>query len=220
MKKIVLSSVAVLTAVTIFSPVSDAKERQAPSAVVQNVEPTYETESVDYNGTTYTFSERTVNDVVEVIVNDGEKTDKIQYDQNNGKLEVNGEVVNYEETSSPIEQLANKNDTSAGILRDQWSGYNVSYGTYSTISASVAVFAGVLMATSMKTAKKAAAVTAAGGVIAAISSVKTTVKWGREDYKLMNAKKWQYERRSNIYFNNYKGKRLFSSSWLWKRKLK
>lgn len=220
MKKIVLSSVAVLTAVTIFSPVSDAKERQAPSAVVQNVEPTYETESVDYNGTTYTFSERTVNDVVEIIVNDGEKTDKIQYDQKIGKLEVNGEVVNYEEASSPIEQLANKNDTSAGILRDQWSGYNVSYGTYSTISASVAVFAGVLMATSMKTAKKAAAVTAAGGVIAAISSVKTTVKWGREDYKLMNAKKWQYERRSNIYFNNYKGKTLFRTSWLWKRKLK
>ncbi|WP_269774418.1 hypothetical protein [Bacillus siamensis] len=220
MKKIVLSSVAVLTAVTIFSPVSDAKERQAPSAVVQNVEPTYETESVDYNGTTYTFSERTVNDVVEVIVNDGEKTDKIQYDQNNGKLEVNGEVVNYEETSSPIEQLANKNDTSAGILRDQWSGYNVSKGTYSTISASVAVLAGVLLATSMTTAKKAAAVTAAAGVIAAVSSVKTTVHWSRLDYKLMNAKKGQYERKSDIFFKNYKNNHLFSSSWLWKRKLK
>lgn len=220
MKKIVLSSVAVLTAVTIFSPVSDAKERQAPSAVVQNVEPTYETESVDYNGTTYTFSERTVNDVVEIIVNDGKKTDKIQYDQKIGKLEVNGEVVNYEEASSPIEQLANKNDTSAGILRDQWSGYNNSKGTYNTISASVAVFAGVLMATSMRTAKKAAAVTAAAGVIAAVSSVKTTVHWSRLDYKLMNAKKGQYERRSDTFFTNYKHNHLFKTSWLWKRKLK
>lgn len=74
-------SFQVLTAVTIFSPVSDAKELQASSSVVQNVEPSYNTESVDYNGTTYTFSERTVNDVVEIIVNDGKRTDKIQYDQ-------------------------------------------------------------------------------------------------------------------------------------------
>ncbi|MHA6489116.1 hypothetical protein [Bacillus cabrialesii] len=220
MRKIVLSSVAVLTAVTIFSPVSDAKELQASSSVVQNVEPSYNTESVDYNGTTYTFSERTVNDVVEIIVNDGKRTDKIQYDQNNHKLKVNGEVVNFEQTSSPVEQLANNNDTSAGILRDHWEGYNVSKGSFNGISASVGVFAGVLLATCMKTAGRAGAVTAAAGILSSISSVKTTITWSRYDFRLLNAKKGQYSRKSDNYFMNYKGKQIFQTSWLWKRRLK
>lgn len=72
----------------------------------------------------------------------------------------------------------------------------------------------------MKTAGRAGAVTAAAGILSSISSVKTTVTWIRNDFRLLNAKKGQYERKSDNFFKNYKGNQIFSTSWLWKRKLK